>query len=289
MLRLPGAKFVRQRQLERTRHSGRLVFVLSTGRVGTDTLTQVLNQSVEINAFHEPEPRFLAETKSAYQTPPSNRRETLDLAAFYHHARMFEFPAATTYRTCLRRGLVFAETSNRLTYFAPSLAEYFPLAQFIHLHREPANVVRSAMRRRFYAGHGWDAYRIEPRSSDPFASAWEAWTPFEKCCWYWRAINEFALNFNDSLDGSRTFNLPSADLFDGNGDVLRRLFEWIGVSPPDDDSLQQIVDVPHNAQERGDFPKWPKWTREQKSQMLRIVQPVSSRLGYSYDDAVVDA
>lgn len=261
------------------------MFVLSTGRVGTDTLARLLDLSAGIAADHEPRPLFRSETKEAYQhgyAPPQ-------LAASYLNARLFASTRSDTspnpriLRRALREKLVYVETSNRLTYIAPALATYFPLSRFIFLHRRPAEVVRSAMRRGYYSRNPWDRFRIEPRREDSLAAGWEQLSSFEKSCWYWRAVNEYSLEFMNSLSANRCREFSSEALFEFDHVKIRSLFEWIGVEPPEDYQVENTLSVRHNRQQRGDFPEWGKWSQSQQSRMWAIVEPVAARLGYDYD------
>ena len=44
-----------------------LLFVLSTGRTGTETLARLLQISKQIMAYHEPRPQLIAERKQAFE------------------------------------------------------------------------------------------------------------------------------------------------------------------------------------------------------------------------------
>ncbi|MCA9050707.1 MAG: sulfotransferase [Planctomycetaceae bacterium] len=250
--------------------------MLSTGRVGTDTLTRVLALSPGLRAHHEPEPTMLLESRDAYQCPEST--DTLGKA--YLNMRYFSNPVSNSLRLCWRRDLVYVETSNRLTYFADRLADYFPLAKFVFLHRNPPDVIRSAMRRGYYNSHPWDPFRITPRMDDPFLTHWEHWTSFEKCCWYWQAVNRFSHEFVGCCEPDRCFVLPFECIKRAEVAVFQRLFDWLDVASPRTDEIRAVLDVRHNQQETGEFPKWADWTYEQKRQMDSIIADVARTLGY---------
>lgn len=117
------------------------VFVLSTGRCGTKTLTHLLKLSSTVYARHEPAPRLYAEALDAYL---SNLMPTTRYRAIFTAARAPDIGAA------FLRGQVYAETSNWLTFFSPIIRDLLPNAKFIHLVRHPRDVVRSGMRRKWY-------------------------------------------------------------------------------------------------------------------------------------------
>jgi len=227
-------------------------------------------------ADHEPKPWFRAETKQAYQLECASK----NMARDYLNARLFSSRTASQLREAVREGLVFVETSNRLTYIAPALADYFPKSRFIFLHRAPAAVIRSAMRRGYYVNNPWDPYRIEPNHDDQFSGEWPALSVFEKCCWYWRAVNEFSMGFIQTLAPGRCHTLASDSLFNCDHDQIVSLFDWIGVTPPSLPQIENIVGTRFNHQTRGEFPSWEDWSPYQRSRMREITEPVASSLGY---------
>ncbi|WP_390881487.1 sulfotransferase [Thalassoroseus pseudoceratinae] len=278
MLRFPGKEYLRNTFLDRVRKRLECVFVLSTGRVGTESLTNLLNLSHRIHACHEPRPRMRSETKLAYQNPSMSSLFVKD----YLNHRYFRRPDTSPMKSCVKQDLIYVETSNRLTYLAPALAQFFPKSKFIFLHRDPPAVIRSIMRRGYYQGHEWDDYRIQPRTNDPFSPKWDIFDEFQKCCWYWRAVNEFCIECINTIEESRTFNLRSSALFAQDVDSIGRLFRWLKVAPPSDTSVLDATSVSYNAQNQGAFPEWEDWSQEQRTTMLSIVAPINEMLGYRY-------
>jgi hypothetical protein len=280
MRHFPGKELVRPLVLATTRFRAKCAFVLSTGRAGTETLTHLLRLSPDVSAFHEPSPEFLSESQSAYQDHPLPRRKAMHLARHYCNARLFSDRKATDFGRCCISGRLYVECSNRLTYVAPALAQYFPEARFILLHRHPAEVVRSAMRRRFYTGSRLDSYRIVPRHNDQFCANWSAWSRFEKCCWYWQAVNQFALDFLQTLSDDTYRVLPSRALFQPDMPRIQSLFEWLGTAPPSDTEAQGLLSQPRNAQVDGTFCQYAHWSTQQRKTLASIVGPVATALGY---------
>jgi hypothetical protein len=251
------------------------LFVLSTGRCGTMGLTSLLDLSPRIDAVHEPSPLFLEETMAAYMGHPVDQARSEAYAEDYAAGRSPMLAWAAI------RGVRFAECSNRMTYFAPFLAEYFPRSRFLHLYRHPGDVVRSAMRRGHYDHHRWDPYRITPRPDDPFADAWEHWGPFEKCCWNWQAINQHILDFRAAIDPRRVAAVSFESLFRSDQDKAMGLFDWLGVPRPSREDVRRSLETRENAQQEGEFPAWRAWTDSQKSRLSEIAGSVAERLGYA--------
>jgi Sulfotransferase family len=252
----------------------KVVFVLSTGRTGTQSLARLMGASEDIDSYHEPWDQMLEETKAAYENHPLSDCASAELARHCARTRVRSLLA------CLARRRVYAETSNRLTYIAAPLARFFHKSYFIHLHRHPGDVVRSAMRRHFYDGHPWDRWRIVPRADDPFYDAWGGWGAFEKCCWYWRAVNEWSLGVCASLPQERVLDLPFDALVGGDPSAAGRMFGWLGVRPPPTALMMAMLRTKRNAQEEGEYAVYGAWTPSQRETLARIAEPVASQLGY---------
>lgn len=274
MLAFPGKEILRRGIVDAARRRAKCLFVLSTGRCGTTTLTSLLSLSPGIHAVHMPHPQYREETRHAYQAFPLSRGEARRYLQAYAWSRIGPL------RRSLVSGKYYAECSCRLTFFGPELASFFPRARFLHLYRNPADVVRSGMRRGYYVNHGWDPYRITPRSDDPHAESWSEWGPFEKCCWFWKEINRFSLETVSSLDPARTRSVRFESLVSPDGQAARELFEWLGVATPPQDEIRRVISVPENAQREGEFPRWPDWTEAQKETLAAIAGLVAVRLGY---------
>ena len=257
--------------------NARCLVVLSSGRVGTDTLAHVLDLSPEIRAYHEPRPNFLVEQLEVYQY---GRRDP------ERFRRIFVEGRARRLASARMAGKIYAETSMRLTFFAPLIADLLPGAQFLHLHRHPGDVVRSGMRRGWYDQHEADAWRLRPTEDDPLWDEWQTWDAFTKTCWYWNEYNQFALEFCRQLEPGRSMSLRSDDLFDLSSGGARRVFEFLGVPMPAEEAIAEQLAMRHNAQNVNDFPRFEKWTDQQKSTLGRLAGSTMQALGYTLDSTV---
>ena len=245
------------------------VFVLSTGRTGTETLKHLFELSDRVSAFHEPEPQLLEERKRA-------RVEVYDQAAKY--TKIFaRARGAALYREVLR-GKIYAETSARLTFFAPVIAELLPNARFIYIHRHPGGIVRSGMRRKWYVDHEADYARIEPAPNEAAKKEWDTWDPFTKICWYWDAYNRFSLNFAESIDSSRVLSLDAGSIFDGS--AAARIFSFIGAEAPPQSKISAVLSKKHNAQHSEQFPRFENWPPEMRRVLYNIAGDTMRSLGY---------
>ena len=247
------------------------VFVMSTGRTGTETLARLLDLSPHIEAFHEPPPQLLAERKEAFGQVWARPRK---FARIFSHARAWPI-AKSRFRNRL-----YAEASARLTFFAPVIANVMPEAKFVCLYRHAADVVRSGMRREWYTGHMSDRHRIEPWPDDPAFDSWQSWAPFERICWYWDAYNRFALQVRERLGSERILMLRSEDLFDVQTEAYDALLRFLDLPTPARDKISSVLAVKHNAQVQNEFPKLENWSVEQRETLDRIAGQTMRTLGY---------
>lgn len=250
------------------------VFVLSTGRGGTETLTALAALSPTIEATHEPAPRLIKASFDAYMSGGNiagqSRWRELVLAARDDFVR-----------AAVRQGKVYLETSNRLTYLAPALAEAFPASRFLHLYRDPFAFVRSAMRRRYYDGHNWDFARVRPRPDDPLADRWSTLPKVECCAWLWHRTNADIRQWLQTLPESRRLSVRAEELFAGNAQVLHRLFELCDSRVPPAERIREVLTAKLNAQQSGEFPEASGWSAAELDAVWSHVGALASELGYA--------
>lgn len=254
--------------------NARGLFVLSTGRAGSTTLSRLLALSPEVHACDEPRPNFVPERKAAYGQVWEDR---VPFEKIFGVARSKPIALAR-----LRRK-IYAETSCRLTYFAPAIASAMPYARFIHLHRHPADVIRTGLERGWYSRHRNDRFRLEPVAGDPACELWPTWDPFAKICWYWQACHRFALRFKSSAGMGKVLTLPSSHLFDASKGAYLRVFHHLGIEPPPQSDVVELLQQRHRAtaSEGASNPPFEDWTDEMRSRLQEIAGETMAILGYT--------
>ncbi|MEX2286731.1 MAG: sulfotransferase [Planctomycetaceae bacterium] len=272
----PGRHLVRHVVGRPGWRAARCCFVPSTGRTGSRTLTSLLDLSPQVRAFHEPAPQLLAESRQAFSEIFKDPQQ---------FARIFAAAKSTEIGIARLKGQLYAETSNRLTFFAPVIARLLPNSLFIHLHRHPVDVVRSGMRRGWYCNHPWDAHRIAPGPGDAAFAAWPGWDAFAKTCWYWSIINEFALDAQEQIAPERWLTVQFDEFMDVESEAWRRIFEFLDVPAPAHANVAEVFGRRENGQQEGDFPHLSEWNQRQKDTLLRIAGETMHKLGYSLENA----
>lgn len=257
--------------------SAKCLFVLSTGRTGSSTLIRLLNLSPKVTALHEPKPNLVREYRRAYSgvvLHPDRYR------------RLFERARRRLISRVCPDGGVYAE-ATLLKFFAPVIAQMLPNARFLHLHRHPGEIIRSAMRRRWFQDNPLDRYRIVPEPGDPDHQRWTQWDAFSKSCWTWHAENEYFLRLAQNVGADRVLKLPFDEWTDQSTGAYERVFGFIDVDPPDRDLAQAVLGVKHNEQTSGSFPTYEQWSPAQRQTLSEIAGATMARLGYAKTDCKV--
>jgi len=245
-------------------------FVLSTGRCGTDLLTKLLAYSPMIDAAHVPIPELAYPSTLAYING-FRLRECYRTVVVHCRYEII--------RASYLSGGIFVETNNRITFYAPFLAEVFQTCRFIHLIRNPADFTRSGLRRGYYSGHPMDEARIEPRQDDSVREIWDDISQTEKISWLWEATNRYVEEFKKTISKDRVLTIKAEDLFSQESTAIE-VFNFIGVHPPSKAKIRKIITHPTNVQRKGDIPLYGQWADSQKDQ-LRRQTPSASYYGYA--------
>lgn len=167
-----------------------------------------------------------------------------------------------------------------MIYLAPLIAALYPCSKFIFIHRHPADVGRSGMRRGWYVDHPWDSARITPRQHDPALAQWSAWDQFEKVCWLWKEANEFIIEFLRTLSQRRVHWISFKALAQGRKESIESLFTFAGARFPAHASVVKTIATKHNAQRTGTFPEYSTWSPRERQMMAEIAGPTMHSLGY---------
>lgn len=255
--------------------TARCIFVLSTGRAGTQSLTRLLSICPEVHSEHEPNPRLIHASYCYYQQQfgleTKSQEKWNDLVLAARDDLIFQ---------ANRRGKIYLETNNRMSYLAPVLAKIFPASQFIHLHRHPFEFVRSGIRRDYYQGHNWDFARIHPAGDHPDVKRWLDMSQMAKIAWNWQAVNQHIIQFFQTLSPERQMTLAAADLFSGGERQIRDLYSFINIPIPQGSRFKALLAQPSNQQTEGDFPEHSQWSPQERTMVMREVADVAAALGY---------
>jgi len=249
------------------------IFVLSTGRVGTETLDALLGLSEHIFSYHEPAPTLYKLSKLSYQYANEPLAQEILQQAFL-----------TSRIDLLKHSLKcqrgYVETSPQVTFLAPIILEAIPNARFIHLTRNPYSVVRSGMRRNWFNGHPNDETRIIPNPSSHHAIQWKGYTPFQKNAWLWSETNRWILEFSSKIPSKDILMLHSEDVFSMKQDTMKKLYNFVGTSLPATYKIKKVIQKKMNVQKTGEFPGSKLWSPEQKVELMNLTSEIAKKMGY---------
>lgn len=246
------------------------VFVLSTGRCGTELLTRILLKLPKTACYHAPFPELLNSEKMAYE-------EGLEKFDSYKTAvRTARFELIMD---CMLRGRQYVETNYRITFFAPHLYSLFPKSRFVHLVRSPTSFVRSGLRLGFYQGLHTDIGRITPNNGAA-AEKWSSMSSTEKMAWLWNETNEYIERFKANSDPQRILTVKAEDLY-SNPETTQRIISFCGRSAPSSKKIAKWIKHRVNVKEsQVAVPPFEDWKEGQKNEVRRWIK-ISDQYGYS--------
>jgi hypothetical protein len=250
-----------------------VLFVLSTGRAGTETLNALFEFTGNILSYHEPAPTLYRLSRVAYENKDDPLAGNI-LRESFLTARQ----DLLNYSLQCHRGYV--ETSPQATFLARVIRSVIPQARFIHLVRDPRDVIRSGMRRKWYDGHSNDETRITPRPDSSYSLKWNQYEPFQKNVWLWTETNRWIMEFTAQIPPDGVLTIRSEDVFSMDQKTLRSLYEFIGAEVPQFSKISRLLEKKMNAQKTGEFPAWAFWTAEQRTILTDMASGVAARLGY---------
>jgi len=248
------------------------LFVLSTGRCGTGLITKLLSQSPLLRVEHNPKPEL--EYVSSVIHRDNIDKDALEIAVLSARFDLF-------FLDTFRRGKIYVETNNRISFFAPGLAHLLPNAKFIHLVRNPADFVRSGMRRGYYQEGVVQHQRLDG-SNYPH---WNAFSRLEKVTWEWNEINRKIEDFKSKIENDRALTINSESLYEDPA-TTSKVYDFLAIENPflsqsGSRRLAKILSKPVNKQEEGSFPKYSDWNEVDKKAFQRIAT-LAAKYGYSY-------
>jgi hypothetical protein len=232
---------LRNRSSQENHPSLSYLFVLSTGRSGTQTLAALYGLSKQILAFHEPQPRLGRLAKLVYEQEAIPITPAIVEALLV--ARNGLFQAAQL------RGKHYVEAAHYNTFLAPVIKQALPTAKFIHLVRNPVDVSISAAQRRWYAGNVDDSTRVLPRADS--GSDWDKWDTVQKNAWLWAETNRWIIKYLNTLPANDQLQIHSEDVFEGNPGTIDQLYNFIGVPKPADNRIRRVLGNRLNARVGG--------------------------------------
>lgn len=255
---------------------GKALFVLSTGRAGSLSCSRLLKLCPEVDAWCEPLDSDILYLHAIAHRCGHDEQIQAALKRGYQAARGSKVQSAWS------RNLVYADTSYDQTFLAPQIAELFPNARFLHLVRNPSDVIYSGLRRGWYEGHPNDPFRVKPTEGDPIFDQWGALSNFEKACWGWNRTNTWIADFIDSRPEGTCATLNSEDLFKANPESLKTLFSMVDQAVPRAEMIEMVLKSKYGQQKKStnDTEAEQLWAGRDRNRMDEILGNTARKYGY---------
>jgi len=198
-----------------------MVWVVTHVRSGTKTLTELLNLSPTIVAFHEPMPRLWWMEANICQSTYADIWSTVYLSCRWELvSQVCSF------------GQVFGEVNGRAVWFTHTVKKNFPNVKIIHLYRDRDDVIKSMYRKGFFKGNSpFSVGRPNMKGS----------TRREKVAEYYDLIEDFIQELPYDM-----LEVPFAAFSDRNTDEVKRMYDWLEVEAPSTKAITNTLDMQLN-------------------------------------------
>jgi len=215
-------------------------WVLSTGRCATVTLTRLFQLCPTANSYHEVAPRLFGIGRDAYKYY-NNNKETDKIRKKFLEKRRALFKKAEAEEK------KYIEVGPHVTFLPYIINSIFPDSKFIHLIRNPEDVIISGLNRDAYINDSSDKLRIRPRLESEHFKDWEKYTQLQKLSWFWMTTNQWISDFMRTLPNERKLLIHSEDIFENNKDVINNIFKFVGLPKPNKVDINNILNKKLNA------------------------------------------
>ncbi len=188
-------------------------------------------------------------------------------------------------------GIVYVEANIGYYGLLDITPQVFRNHRAVYIVRDGREWVRSHMNwGEFYGkkglkkliAHNWPPASALPE--DTYAKEWNAFSRFEKLCWAWTRLNEYALSTLEKNPNARVFQFERIFSGEGRYKTLEELVAFVASQPGIDAAKVRAVDgwlERKIHQSSGGFPAWEGWTSAQKEHFNKLCGSLMEKLGYS--------
>ncbi|MDP2157751.1 MAG: sulfotransferase domain-containing protein [Nitrospirota bacterium] len=256
------------------------VFIVSTGRSGSQMISQVLALHPLICSLHEPHPHLRAEAftkwagtakKELIEKRIKKKRDDL-----IRQIRMNEF--------------AFVESSHYVSHLIDEVCGMYQ-AKIVHQCRDGRDFVRSGLERGWYRDQSIDRKiktwlrrkflieigdaKVDHRLIPPAGLT----TRFEKITWLWAEMHRTVINSLEKIPKERQFFLRIEDI---DRQHIAGLLEFMEV-PFDDGLLDRMLEVAMSRpgkSRKNTSPRPDEWPDADKKRFWELAGTVMEQLGY---------
>jgi len=185
---------------------------------------------------------------------------------------------------------VYVEASYHYYGLLDVLPNVFKRHKAIYIVRDGREWIRSHMNKLewYHEKNPHTKYntRISPMifPEDEYNLKWNSMSRFEKLCWAWAKINNYALSSIKKNPNAQLVYFEDIFLSNQKYDNLKTIVDFLTDIPYYEkihyDVLEDILDKKINKPPIYKFPHWRKWSQEQLGQFKEICGSVMEKLGY---------
>jgi hypothetical protein len=189
-----------------------------------------------------------------------------------------------------RAGSIYVESNIGYYGLIDVLKDVYAHHKVAYVVRDGRDWVQSHMswgemygkgRIRSLIAHTWPA--ASDINGDPYAAEWDSMSRFERLCWAWGRLNDYALHRVEENPRARIFRFEhifkSKDRYRHFQDMIHFVTTLPGIEPIGPDSLAGWLDRKiHKSQNY--FPAWEEWSEEQKQIFETLCSTLMEKLGY---------
>ncbi len=262
------------------------IFIVSSGRAGSAMMQKALELYGEIEMHHE---------YCCTHVQQVAVRKYMGLAGETEVHNMLRDVYEPALHFCKRP--LWGDSSNKLSWIIPELAEHFPSAKFVHVVRDGRKVVSSYFHKlsnecyddfsaHALASHAADPENVlapppekrfwwpQPPKGHPLAAHFEGLDQFQRMAFHWAEINRVILEGVAFLPETRTHTVRLEDLCATPG-TIRGLTDFLGLPPHE--ALFGLFRRPHNVNKPVDTPLSPL----QAAELDALAGDMMDHFGYS--------
>lgn len=205
--------------------SANVAWMLSTGKSGTTTLSNLLNISENVQSYHEPSPKLWHLGNFAHKSPQDPFWQVL------------LWGARRDVVSCVSPD-IYAECNHRLWPMSYAVNSVFPYAKFIYVLRDMDSTVKSMVR---WGMYGSADRNIEGRPMNP-----DYQDVRQQCAWLWCEANEFMLDFIEKVGVRRVLYIPFEAIKNHDTELLAKIYPFIGAKKPRKRLIREVLEQKHN-------------------------------------------
>lgn len=261
------------------------VFIVSSGRSGTQMCHKLLSTFAQVEAHHEYLCTHVQPLAVLFYRGIVSQEEVVRRLEQFHGTAVHYSDAA-----------LWVDASNKLSWLIGPLAERFPQAKFVHLIRDGRKVASSfyhklgdeiyddrsvSILKRYLAAP--DHHRCPPpekkywwnlpRPAHPAAAQFEGYDQFQRICFHWAEVNRVILRDLERVPADQQMRIKLEDLVHGRNHA-RAFLQFLGLGYSDYHFA--LLERPHNVNIPQNFPL----SRQQTNQLWEIAGDIMNQFGY---------